>query len=114
MSVAPLFPSVYFFFGSKAPMDPQALYRTLEGTFNIDNNVRQQAEAQLKQAESHPGYLGIIFQAACADQVRNGSPLQCFLALPDRLPLQLCPCMNPAPHPPTHDPATRLAAGAVA
>ena len=56
--------------GPSAKMDPQVLYRTLEGTFNADGNIRSEAEKHLRQAESMSGYLGIIFQVACAPEVQ--------------------------------------------
>eukprot|EP00667_Euglena_gracilis_P001035 EG_transcript_1036 len=66
-------------------MDAQALYRTLEGTFNSNGDIRHEAERQLKQAETMPGYLGVIFQVAAAPEVQENVRLAAALRLKNSL-----------------------------
>jgi len=66
-------------------MDPQALYRTLEGTFEQNADVRHEAERQLKIAETLPGYLSVIFQVASAAEVAENTRLAAALRLKNSL-----------------------------
>eukprot|EP01004_Peranema_trichophorum_P002648 NODE_1690_length_1846_cov_30.068485_g1434_i0.p1 GENE.NODE_1690_length_1846_cov_30.068485_g1434_i0~~NODE_1690_length_1846_cov_30.068485_g1434_i0.p1 ORF type:complete len:379 (+),score=47.22 NODE_1690_length_1846_cov_30.068485_g1434_i0:78-1214(+) len=72
-------------FKIKGVMDPHALYRTLEGTFNPDSSIRQEAERQLKEAESYPGYMGIIFQVSCANEVNADIRLAAAIRMKNKL-----------------------------
>ncbi|KAF5106010.1 hypothetical protein DV453_004295 [Geotrichum candidum] len=58
-------------------MDTRALYNCFEATLQADQNIRIQAELELKKAESTPGFIGacldIVIEPQVADHVKTAA-----------------------------------------
>lgn len=66
-------------------MDPNALLQCFEATYNADQAIRQNAEAQLRKAQEHIGFLGICLDILSSTDVDFGTKQASALFFKNRI-----------------------------